>query len=101
MPTLRVNCGTGKQKDRPKAAFRSRWGIALNRVQRHLVLLSIRHEADASKAQDHHRPGGGPGDRGNREKRVGNQHLPGRGRVNAVPILIRVAIRADHRSVPI
>jgi hypothetical protein len=53
MPVLRVNSGTAKQKDRPKAAFRSH-AVVLRGVQRHRVLPPICHEADASEAEDHH-----------------------------------------------
>lgn len=58
-----------QQKDRPKAAclVMGTEGISSG-VERHLVLASIRHEADPEEAEDHHGPsagfGNGGGERG-------------------------------------
>src|SRR5712664_3842599 len=50
-----------EQKGRPQGGLPKVRGDRLRGVERHLVLWSVRHEANAGKAQDHHRPGWGSG----------------------------------------
>jgi hypothetical protein len=58
-------------KSRPKAALNSNFGSGLHGHQRWLRLPTIRHEANAREAEDHHGPGGGFGD-GGRERHAGH-----------------------------
>src|SRR4030081_415591 len=60
--TVLKNKGTANKKTaRRRSSEVKGWG-SLSGVQGHLVLASILHKANASKAQDHHGPGGGLGD---------------------------------------
>jgi hypothetical protein len=54
-----------QKKSRPKAAFRSPVAVRLSDVQGYLVVATVCHDADASKAKYHHRPSRGFGDASN------------------------------------
>jgi hypothetical protein len=58
MSALRVNSGTAKQRP-PEGGLCIRHLKTSGEAEHRLALSAIGHEAKASKAEDHHGPGGG------------------------------------------
>jgi hypothetical protein len=65
-----------RKKSRPKAASAIRYLKTSGEAKRRSALPAISHDAHAHKAQDHHRPRGGLGDR--RDLRRDGRHCAGK-----------------------